>query len=144
MFISPNQPRAYRNWAHCCIAIRHLSGILEKYSRRTFTTVAKLNMIKTEGRTAYEEHCRMRSGVITRKLARYARLRDAIAAEFDAPEKHLLPVCGILDMVGNVIEITPRHSREKVYKSLLECSPDGTSIDREFDAYRLLEAGYGK
>ena len=76
-------------------------------------------------------------------MSHYAALRDKLAAELIEPEKHLLQLEDMLNMVGNVIEITPRHGRKRIFKTLTKCSPDGTKINK-LDAYALLSFGYGK
>jgi hypothetical protein len=49
----------------------------------------------------------------------------------------------MLNMVGNVIEITPRHSKKRTFKALSECSADGKRVNK-LDAYDLMSFGYGK
>ena len=60
----------------------------------------------------------------------------------------VIKVEDMLDMVGNVIETTPRHSRKKRFTTLAGCSSDGTFLKTQdgekFDAYKLLSFGYGR
>ena len=49
----------------------------------------------------------------------------------------------MLSLIGNIIDITPRHSKKQQFCSLYECSSDGELLNDEFDAMTLLSFGYG-
>lgn len=68
---------------------------------------------------------------------------DSYAAGLDSPEKHLLQIEDMLNLIGNVIEVTPRHSRNRAFLALNECSTDGSQVNG-LDAFELLAYGYGK
>ena len=144
MFIRPNQSIQVRNWAYCCVAIRNCQFQLDRYAAGKTPDIAGYYILKSRGRAGLNEYCREKAHTLSRKLARYTQLREKFAAELDHPESHLLELEDILNMVGHVIEITPRHGRKRMFKTLLECSEDGTCIDEEFDAYKLLSYGYGR
>ena len=56
----------------------------------------------------------------------------------------MVPFLKILaDLIGNVIEVTPRHRRNREFFALNECSTDGSQVNG-FDAFELLAHGYGK
>ena len=165
MLIHPNHSNSYRNWAYCCAAINRLNKEIELCLNGPIPAGA-YGYIQANGKRAYIELRKKRIPALVRKIAHYAKLRDKIAAKLDAPEKHLLQVEDILNMVGNVIEITPRHhkstlaircvfgvgnvieitprhKKEKVYLVLNECSAQGSKVNG-LDAYQLLALGYGK
>ena len=66
-----------------------------------------------------------------------------LTEKLDSPEKHLLQIEDMLNLIGNVIEVTPRHSRNRAFLALNECSTDGSQVNG-FDAFELLAYGYGK
>ena len=165
MLIHPNHSNSYRNWAYCCAAINRLNKEIELCLNGPIPAGA-YGYIQANGKRAYIERRKKRIPALARKIAHYAKLRDKIAAKLDAPEKHLLQVEDILNMVGNVIEITPRHhkstlaircvfgvgnvieitprhKKEKVYLALNKCSEQGSQVNG-LDAYQLLALGYGK
>jgi hypothetical protein len=148
MFIRPNHSIEYRNWAYCCSEIHSCQFLLDYYSAGKTPNPSGHFILKSSGRTGLLEHCLKKARMLSRKIARYAQLRDKFAAGLDAPDSHLLQVEDMLDMVGNVIEITPRHSRKKQFTTLAGCSSDGTFLKTQdgekFDAYKLLSFGYGK
>ena len=152
MFIRPNHSIEYRNWAYCCSAIQSCQFLLNYYSAGKTPDISGHFILKQHGRTGLLEHCLKKARRLSRKIARYTQLRDKLAAGLDAPESHLLQAEEMLDMIGNVIEITPRHSRKKRFTTLAGCSSDGTFLktqddeedDEEFDAYKLLSFGYGR
>ena len=144
MFIRPNQSTEIRNWAYCCVAIRNCQFLLNYYAVGKTPDIAGYHILRSRGRAGLNEYCRKKAHTLSRKIARYTQLRDKFAAELGDPDARLLQLEDILNMVGSVIEITPRHSRERVFKTLLKCSPDGSCIDKEFDACKLLAHGYGR
>lgn len=144
MLISPNASTPYRNWAYCCSAIRDLAAMLALYSQNKITNMGEFYRIKSAGRKVYEDDCREKCRVIARKMWHYTRLRDQIALELGDPEQHLLQTEDMLNMIGHVIEVTPRHGKAKEYQALTHCSPDGTYINERFDTYQLLSFGYGR
>ena len=143
MLIHPNYSRDYRNWAYCCTKMRDLFKKLKYYSAGKITNIGEHYKIQTQGRAAYNEYCLQQCRRISNRLIRYLKLRDKIAAKLDSPEKHLLQREDMLNMVGNVIEITPRRNNKKMFKTLSKCSADGTYISG-LDSYDLLSFGYGK
>ena len=143
MFIHPNHSVEYRNWAYCCARIRRLTKDFDYFAAGRAPAGAYYS-IKANGKAAYNETCKKKCAAISRKLVRYTQLRDKLAAELGNPEDHLLQIEDILQLVGNVIETTPRHGKKRRFTSLLKCSPDGSCIDKRFDAYVLLSFGYGK
>jgi hypothetical protein len=143
MLIHPNCSPNYRKWAYCSAKILASFKELELYSSGKVTNYPEYYKIKRIGREAYNEYCLKKCHTISRKINRYIKLRDQMALDIDAPEKHLLQKEDMLNMVGNVIEITTRHAKEKSYCLLNECSSDGSKINN-FDAYDMLALGYGK
>ncbi len=143
MLIHPTFSRNYRNWAYCCARIRDLFKSMEAYSAGKVTCMAEYSMIKTMGRNYYDGYCLEKCHRISRRIAGYLKLRDSIASEIGFPEKHLLRDADMLHMIGNVIETTSRHGKEKSYCALNGCSADGSKING-LDAYDLLALGYGK
>lgn len=142
MLIHPNHSSAYRNWAYCCAAIRKLTKEIE-YRENGPIPGGAYFYIKVHGKEAFLANRKKRIPKLTRKISHYAALRDKLAAELVAPEKHLLQLEDMLNMVGNVIEITPRHSKKRTFKALSECSADGKRVN-QLDAYDLMSFGYGK
>ena len=143
MLIHPNYSRDYRNWAYCCVRIRTLSKMLDLYSAGKVTNMGEQFRVKIRGRKLYDRYCLEKSHRISRRLTRYLKLRDSIASVLGSPEKHLLQREDMLNMIGNVIENTPRHAGKTCYCALNECSADGSRIN-DFDAWDLLALGYGK
>lgn len=143
MLIHPNHSSAYRNWAYCCAQINRLTEEFELWSAGKPRTACAYYYLQANGRAAFMEHCKQRADVFAKKISHYTKLRDKLAAELIDPEKHLLQLEDMLNMVGNVIEITPRHSKKRTFRTLSKCSPDGTKINK-LDAYDLLSFGYGK
>ena len=152
MFIRPNHSIEYRNWAYCCSAIHRCQFLLDYYSAGKTPDMYGHSILRQRGRTEFLKYCLKKARMLSRNIDRYTQLRDKLAAGLDAPESHLLQAEEMLDMIGNVIEITPRHSREKRFTTLAGCSSDGTFLktqddeedDEEFDAYKLLSFGYGR
>ena len=143
MFLHPNHSADYRNWAHCCLKIRELYKEIDFCKDRKSVEGGAYFFIKTQGKEAYFKRKESRITKLMRKVSRYAALRDKLAAKLIDPEKHLLQVEDLLNMIGNVIDIAPRHSKEKKYLVLYDCSYDGTEVMGR-DAYELLAHGYGK
>jgi hypothetical protein len=142
MFITPNYSKDYRNWAYCCAAITRLIEEIE-YCENGPIPGSAYGYCKANGMKAFLENRKKIIPKLTRKISHYAALRDKLAAELVAPEKHLLQLEDMLNMVGNVIEITPRHSKKRTFKALSECSADGKRVNK-LDAYDLMSFGYGK
>ena len=142
MLIHPNHSSAYRNWAYCCTAIRRLAEEIE-YCENGPIPGGAYYYCKVNGKQAFLNNRKKRIPGLTRKISHYAALRDKLAARLVEPEKHLLQLEDMLNMVGNVIEITPRHSNERKFKTLSECSANGIYVSR-LDTYDLLSFGYGK
>ena len=143
MLITPNHAGDYRNWAYCCARINALFKKLDSYSAGEVTSFKEHSQFKCLGRSAYNKYCLEQCHRIARRLFRYIKLRDKIASKLDSPEKHLLQVENMLNMIGNVIEVPQRRGTEKSFCVLNECSSDGSRING-FDAYDLLSFGYGK
>lgn len=143
MFLHPNHSADYRNWAHCCLKIKKLYKEINLCKDRKFIDPAAYFFIKANGKEAYFKSKESMIPELMRKVSRYEALRDKLAAKLIDPEKHLLQVEDLLNMIGNVIDIAPRHSKEKKYLVLYDCSCDGTEVMGR-DAYELLAHGYGK
>ena len=142
MLLRPNSPAACRNWAYCCAAIDKLEKEFN-YCAAFKGDMKDYFYIKANGMEAFKNLCRKKCQRISRKITLYRKLRDRIAAMPDAPERRLLQVEDMLNMIGNVIDVTPRHSKKQVFRALNECSDDGTLIN-DMDAYMLLSFGYGR
>ena len=143
MLVLSNHAADYRNWAYCCVAIRKLTEKLNSYAAGKVTDISEYYRIKSSGRNAYNDYCSRKCQEISRRLARYICLQEKLAAGLDSPEKHLLQIEDMLNLIGNVIEVTPRHSRNRAFLALNECSTDGSQVNG-FDAFELLAYGYGK
>ena len=142
MLLRPNSPAAYRNWAYCCAEISKLE---EEFN---FYAACKPDMkfhsyIKIYGMEAYKNVCRKKCQRISRKITLYTKLRNRLETKLDAPNSRLLQVEDMLNMIGNVIDVTPRHGKKQVFRVLNECSSDGTKVN-DLDAYMLLAMGYGR
>ncbi len=142
MFLHLNCSTDIRRWAHCCAAIDRLKEEFNHYAAYRGAMDAYF-YIKANGMDAYKNLCRKKCQRISRKITSYRKLRDRIAAMLDAPQSRLLQVEDMLNMVGNVIDVTPRHSKKQRFRALNECSEDGTRLNG-MDAYMLLSFGYGK
>ena len=144
MLLHPTTDKNYRNWAFCCLEIRRLTGEWELYAAYKVVDYAAYYFIRKKGMDAYKADCRKKCHRISRKISWYSKLRDRIAAAVpDSPEAHLLQIGDMLDMIGHIIDITPRHSEKRVIQALYKCSSDGSSING-LDAYQLLSFGYGR
>lgn len=143
MLIHPNHSSAYRNWAYCCAQINRLTEEFKLWSAGKPRTACAYYYLQANGRAAFMERCKKRADVFAKKISHYTKLRDKLAAELIDPEKHLLQLEDMLNMVGNVIENTPRHSQKRTFKTLSKCSADGKRVSG-LDAYDLLSFGYGK
>ena len=142
MLIHPNHSSAYRNWAYCCVAVRRLVKEINDCENGPIPAGA-YGYCQANGIQAFRNNRKKRIPGLSRRMSRYAALRDKLAASLIDPEKHLLHLEDMLNMVGNVIEITPRHSNERKFKTLSECSADGIYVSG-LDTYDLLSFGYGK
>ena len=142
MLIHPNHSSAYRNWAYCCAAIRKLTEEIE-YCENGPIPAGAYGYCQANGKKAFLENRKKIIPQLTRKISHYAALRDKLAAILVEPEKHLLQLEDMLSMVGNVIEITPRHSNERQFEALSKCSADGKYVSG-LDTYDLLTFSYGK
>ena len=143
MLIHPNHSSAYRNWAYCCAAIRKLTKEIEYCESGPIPPGVYFSHRYNGGSKAYIEQRKKRIPALKRKISRYAALRDKLSLKLDSPEKHLLTIEDMLNMIGNVIETTPRHGRKKSYCALNKCSSHGRKVN-DLDAYDLLALGYGK
>lgn len=140
MFIPPNQPENIRKWAYCCAKINILCKVYNVYSRYGITTHGEYYRTRSGD---YRSYCRRKCHFIARRIARYGILRDKTALQLANPRKHLLNTDEMLSLIGNIIDITPRHSKKQQFCSLYECSSDGELLNDEFDAMTLLSFGYG-
>lgn len=143
MLVLSNHSADYRSWAYCCVAIRKLTEKLNSYAAGKVTDVSEYYRIKSRGHQVYNDYCSRKCQKMSRRLARYICLQEKLAAGLDSPEKHLLQIEDMLNLIGNVIEVTPRHSRNRAFLALNECSTDGSQING-LDALELLAYGYGK
>jgi hypothetical protein len=143
MFILPNSSQDYRNWAYCCIQIRNLQKSLDSYSACKVVTMKDYYFIKTKSKNQYNKYCLDKCHRISSKICRYIKMRDNMAAKLNNPEKHLLQVEDMLNMIGNVIQVSNRHGKNTQFLALNECSSNGKTINN-LDNYNLLSLGYGK
>lgn len=142
MFIPTNHAQDYRIWAYCCTSINRITEEIN-YCESGPIPAGAYFYIQANGKEAFFKDRRKRIPALKRKISRYAALRDKLSLKLDSPEKHLLTIEDMLNMIGNVIETTPRHGRKKSYCALNTCSSDGSKLN-DLDAYDLLALGYGK
>lgn len=145
MIIYPNRPAIYRNWAYCCIKIRKLSDLWETYYAGKIRGMGEYGLLQSQGRRAYLHYCKEKCSRISRKIARYEKLKNQIAGKIGDPEQHLLLIEDAMALIGNVIEIKPRRSKKGTFILLttLENSSDSFLLNG-YDTYDLLLHGYGK
>ena len=143
MIIPKNHAQDYRIWAYCCASINRITEEINYCESGPIPAGVYFGFRYNGGSKAYIEQRKKRIPALKRKISRYAALRDKLSLKLDSPEKHLLTIEDMLNMIGNVIETTPRHGRKKSYRVLNKCSSDGSKVN-DLDAYDLLALGYGK
>ena len=147
MLLHPNHSADYRNWAHCCLKIRELYEEIDTWNNDKSIPAEAYYFIKGNGKKAFlelrEKQKKEAIPKLMRKISRYIALRNKLAVKLIEPEKHLLQVEDLLNMIGNVIDITPRHDKKRKFLALSTCSEDGTSVNGR-DSYEFLVHGYGK
>lgn len=107
--------------------------------------MGEYGLLQSQGRRAYLHYCKEKCSRISRKIARYEKLKNQIAGKIGDPEQHLLLIEDAMALIGNVIELKPRRGKKGTFILLttLENSSDPFLLNG-YDTYDLLLHGYGK
>ena len=149
MFLSPNVPENYRKWAFCCVEVKRYTCYHDRYAQGKPTGYFEALRVKMDKKWDSAAAFKKEAARLSRRIVHYSALRDKLAATLDDPEKYLLDTHDMINMLGHVINISPKRHAAPSYLLLTRCSPDGKTVcgsddSRHFNALELLALGYGK